>query len=473
MTSQIRVTNTLSRQKEDFVPSSEDEVGIYVCGPTVQSPPHLGHGRAGVAFDMIRRYLDYRGFNVTFVRNITDVEDKIIAAAAETGETTEELSTRVSESFARSYGHLAVLEPDVEPKATEHIPEMLDLIARLIDRGLAYATEAGDVYFSVRTLEGYGKLSGRDVDEMLSGTRDIVGDFKHDPVDFALWKAAKPGEPSWGSPWGVGRPGWHIECSAMAQKYLGETFDIHGGGADLIFPHHENEIAQSEGANGKPFANYWLHNGMVNLGGEKMSKSTGHLIDLAEAIDRYGGPAVRLFYLRAHYRSPLEFSEELIEEAVSALRRISAVLNRSDQSSNPDPAVIARFKAKMDDDFNTPEALGVVFDTVREANRLLDAGEDAAGATASVAEMMNVLGIDTAAEDDDLSDLAGRVQELSDQLGVKPGSDTAATIDSILLARSDARANRDFETADKIRDGFAAMGLEIEDGADGTQWHRR
>ena len=473
MTSHIRVTNTLSRQKEDFVPSSDDEVGIYVCGPTVQSPPHLGHGRAGVAFDMIRRYLDYRGFNVTFVRNITDVEDKIIAAAAETGETTDELSARVSESFARSYGQLAVLEPDVEPKATQHIPEMLELIARLIDRGLAYATEAGDVYFSVRTLEGYGKLSGRDVDEMLSGTRDIVGDFKHDPVDFALWKAAKPGEPSWDSPWGVGRPGWHIECSAMAQKYLGETFDMHGGGADLIFPHHENEIAQSEGANGKPFANYWLHNGMVNLGGEKMSKSTGHLIDLAEAIDRYGGPAVRLFYLRAHYRSPLEFSEELIEEAVSSLRRISAVLKRSDKTSSPDPDVIARFKAKMDDDFNTPEALGVVFDTVREANRLLDAGEDASGAAASVAEMMDVLGIDTGSEDDDLSDLASQVQELSDRLGVEAGADVAGTIDAILLARSTARANRDFEMADKIRDGFAAMGLEIEDGADGTQWHRR
>jgi cysteinyl-tRNA synthetase len=474
MTSQIRVTNTLSRQTEDFVPVSGNEVSMYVCGPTVQSPPHLGHGRAAVAFDMIRRYLVYRGYEVSFVRNITDVEDKIIAAAAETGETTEELSVRVARMFAEAYDGLAVLEPDVEPKATEHITEMLEMIERLIDRGLAYPTENGDVYYSVRTLESYGRLSGQDVDEMRAGTREIVGDLKHDPVDFALWKAAKPGEPSWDSRWGPGRPGWHIECSAMAQRYLGETFDIHGGGTDLIFPHHENEIAQSEGANGVTFAKYWLHNGMVNLGGEKMSKSTGHLIDLLEAVDRYGGASVRLFYLRAHYRSPLEFSEALIDEARTSLRRISGLLERVDYSSHDaEPEVIAAFIEKMDDDFNTPDALGVAFDTVREANRRLDAGESAGSLAAAVAEMIDVLGVHVEGTEDDLSEIGATVKALATGLGVDPAAEPAETLDRLLERRSVARAERDFETSDRIRDELAALGIGIEDGSDGSKWHRR
>jgi len=474
MTSQIRVTNTLSRQIEDFVPVSGNDVKMYVCGPTVQSPPHLGHGRAGVAFDMIRRYLAYRGYEVTFVRNITDVEDKIIAAAAESGESTEELSDRVAEMFSEAYDGLAVLEPDVEPKATEHISEMLEMIERLIDRGLAYPTENGDVYYSVRTLESYGRLSGQDVDEMRAGTREIVGDLKHDPIDFALWKGAKPGEPSWDSPWGAGRPGWHIECSAMAQRYLGETFDIHGGGSDLIFPHHENEIAQSEGANGVTFAKYWLHNGMVNLGGEKMSKSTGHLIDLLEAVDRYGGPAVRLFYLRAHYRSPLEFSEALIDEARTSLRRISGLLERVDYASHDaEPEVIASFIEKMDDDFNTPDALGVVFDTVREANRRLDTGESAGTLAAAVAEMIDVLGVHVKDATIELSEIADAVHALAAELGVEPAPEPGKTLDRLLERRSAARAERDFETSDRIRDELAAVGINIEDGPDGSKWHRR
>ena len=474
MTSQIRVTNTLTRQTEDFVPVSGNQVKMYVCGPTVQSPPHLGHGRAGVAFDMIRRYLGYRGYDVTFVRNITDIDDKIIAAAAETGETTEELSIRVSRAFSDAYDGLAVLDPDVEPKATEHIAEMLEMIERLIDRGLAYPTENGDVYYSVRTLESYGRLSGRDLDEMRAGTREIVGELKHDPADFALWKSAKPGEPSWDSPWGAGRPGWHIECSAMAQRYLGETFDIHGGGSDLIFPHHENEIAQSEGANGKTFAKYWLHNGMVNLGGEKMAKSTGHLIDLGEAIEVYGGAAVRLFYLRAHYRSPLEFSEALIDEARTSLRRISGLLDRVEFSEHDAvPEVLDSFIEKMDDDFNTPEALGVVFETVREANRRLDAGEDAGPLAAAVAEMIDVLGIELEDGGGDLSDISDPVAALAAELGVEEGVSTANTLDKLLERRSTARAERDFETSDRIRDELAALGISIEDGPDGSQWHRR
>jgi cysteinyl-tRNA synthetase len=474
MTSHIRVTNTLTRQTEDFVPVSGNEVKMYVCGPTVQSAPHVGHGRAGVAFDMIRRYLAYRGYGVTFVRNITDVEDKIIAAAAESGETTEELSRRVAETFAGAYEALGVLEPDVEPKATEHIPEMLDMIQKLIERGIAYPTESGDVYYSVRMMEDYGRLSGRNVDEMRSGTREIVGELKHDPIDFALWKSAKPGEPSWDSPWGPGRPGWHIECSAMAERYLGETFDIHGGGADLIFPHHENEIAQSEGANGALFAKYWLHNGMVNLGGEKMAKSTGHVIDLTEAIAKYSGPVVRLFYLRAHYRSPLEFSESLMEEARSSLQRISGLLGRVEFAEHDAaPEIIEAFIEKMDDDFNTPEALGVAFETVREANRRLDAGEPAGHLAAAVAEMIDVLGIELADADDNVADLGDAVSAIAGELGVPDDGTTAETLDGLLDRRASARAERDFATSDRIRDELAALGISIEDGPDGSQWHRR
>ena len=475
MTSTLRLSNTLTRVTERFEPLDDAKVGMYVCGPTVQSAPHLGHGRSAVAFDAIRRYLQFRGFDVTYVRNITDVEDKIIAAAEESGETTDELASRVAKSFADAYADLAVLEPDVEPKATEHIPEMIELIERLIDRGLAYARDDGDVYFSVRSLEQYGKLSGRNVDELRSGARIEVSDAKVDPLDFALWKSAKPGEPSWDAPWGAGRPGWHIECSAMAAKYLGESFDIHGGGTDLIFPHHENEIAQSEGASGKPFAKYWLHNGMVNLGGEKMSKSTGHLIGLDEAIARYGGSAVRLFYLRAHYRSPLDFSEDLAEEAVTSLRRISGLVERAGEvAGDADPDVIDRFVEKMDDDLNTPEALGVLFETVRDANRRLDAGSDAGALVAALTAMLDVLGIELPTDEArDLSDLSDQVSALASDLGVEPADAPSATIDRLVERRSTARSERDFALSDEIRDRLGELGIVIEDGADGSQWHRR
>ncbi len=307
----LRLYSTLHRAVVPFETRDPDKVAMYLCGPTVQSEPHVGHGRSAVAFDVIRRYLIWSGHEVTYVRNVTDIEDKIIAAAAETGESVEVLAKRMAARFAAGYQALGVLAPDLEPKATEHIPEIIELIRVLIDRGLAYASE-GDVYFSVRADESYGKLSGRNPDELRSGVRIEVGEAKHDPLDFALWKAAKPGEPWWDSPWGPGRPGWHIECSAMATKYLGQDFDIHGGGTDLIFPHHENEIAQSEGASGRTFSRYWLHNGMVNLGGEKMAKSTGILVDLASITEKHGGRALRLLLLRAHYRSPIEYSDELL-----------------------------------------------------------------------------------------------------------------------------------------------------------------
>jgi cysteinyl-tRNA synthetase len=473
-TPHIRVYTTLGRSLVPFEPRDPGKVAMYVCGPTVQSEPHMGHGRAAVAFDVIRRYLRWRGFDVTYVQNITDVEDKIIAAAAETGESTEVLAARMADRFRAAYRGLGVEDPDIEPKATEHIPEMLELIQRLIDRGLAYPAANGDVYFSVRTLSSYGRLSGRRVDELRSGARIEIDEDKRDPLDFALWKSAKPGEPHWDSPWGSGRPGWHIECSAMAHKYLGDGFDIHGGGSDLIFPHHENEIAQSEGASGETFSRYWLHNGMVNLGGEKMAKSTGHLIGLHEAIDRFGGIAVRLFYLRAHYRSPLEYSETLLEDARSSLERIQRVLERSSGDALPDESVLERFRECMDDDFATPEALAVVFDAVKEANRRVDSGEDADGLIAAVAELVDVLGIRpvTVVEVGRLP-FHDQLVALADQVGAGAGDDSARLLDAIVDARGAARAARDFATADAIRDRLSELGIVIEDTADGARWIRR
>ena len=444
----------MGRVLVDFAPRDEGKVGIYVCGPTVQSEPHVGHGRYAVAFDVIRRYLMWRGFGVTYVSNITDIEDKIIAAAEELGEPVEELAQRMAKRFSESFRRLGVLPPDIEPKATEHIPEMLELIGQLIDRGLAYARD-GDVYFSVRSLEGYGRLSGRKPDELRAGYRIEVDDSKEDPLDFALWKGARPGEPTWESPWGPGRPGWHIECSAMASKYLGDGFDIHGGGLDLVFPHHENEVAQSEGATGTTFARYWLHNGMVNLGGEKMSKSTGQLVDLEEILDAHGGRALRMLYVRAHYRSPIEYSPELLADAAESLDRLDRFRDRVTPGT-PDPEALVRFTEAMDDDFGTSRAVSLMFDLVREGNRLLDEGGDAGPLAGAVETIVGVLGLDDA-EPAPLS---------SDGI-------TDAEIEDLITRRESARAERDFAGADAIRDQLAAAGVTIEDGPNGTRWLRR
>ena len=468
----IRLYSTLGRAMVDLETRDEGKVGFYVCGPTVQSAPHIGHGRSVVAFDAIRRYLIWRGYEVRFVRNVTDIEDKIIEKAAEAGEDVPAYARKMEERFAEAYRKLGALDPDVEPRATENIPQMHELIQILLDKGFAY--QAGDdVYFSVRKDEDYGRLSGRDPDEMRTGTRIEPNEAKHDPLDFALWKGAKPGEPYWDSPWGPGRPGWHIECSAMARRFLGEDFDIHGGGSDLIFPHHENEIAQSESATGERFARYWLHNGMVNLDGAKMAKSTGNVVDLETAIAKYGGMPLRLLFLRAHYRAPIEYSAELVEEAAEAHRRIVRFLERArPEGADPDPAYLDRFREAMDDDFGTPEAVAVVFDAVREGNRLLDAGEDASHIAATVAELIEVLGITVEAPSDDAGLDREAVESIARDFDVAPGSDVIETLDRLLEARTAARENRDFQTADAIRDRLAAVGIAVEDKADGSRWVR-
>ena len=466
----IRLHDTMQRRLVDLVPRDEGKIGFYVCGPTVQSGPHVGHGRSAVAFDTIRRYLIWRGFDVTFARNVTDIEDKIIDKAAEAGEEVAVYAARIEKEFTEGYRALGAMDPDIEPRATENIPQMIDIISVLIDRGLAYRA-GDDVYFSVRTDEDYGRLSGRRIDEMLAGTRIEENEVKHDQLDFALWKGAKPGEPWWDSPWGPGRPGWHIECSAMATRYLGTDFDIHAGGTDLIFPHHENEIAQSESATGERFARYWLHNGMVNLDGAKMAKSTGNIVDLPTALDTYGGMALRLLFLRAHYRAPIEFSEELVEAAVESHRRISRLLERVPVTdAAPDRQVLDGFIAAMDDDFGTPAALGVVFDAVRDANRILDEGGDAGPMVAAVREVLDVLGLDAGTDHEVVDDRA--VRAVATAFDVRSEGEIDTVLSALLAARARAREERDFATADCIRDRLASVGIVVEDTPDGARWLR-
>jgi cysteinyl-tRNA synthetase len=424
-----------------------------------------------VAFDVIRRYLTWRGFSVNHVTNVTDIEDKIIAASAAEGITPADLAARSTAQLLDASRRLGVLEPTSLVYATEHIPAMIELTERIIERGHAYEAD-GDVYFSVRSFEEYGRLSGRRVDELVVGTRIEPGEHKRDPLDFALWKAAKPGEPTWESPWGPGRPGWHIECSAMAAGSVGFGFDIHGGGLDLVFPHHENEIAQSEAAEGSsPFARYWLHNGMVTLRGEKMSKSLGNVVGLLDLLDRHRPEAVRLVYLRAHYRQPIEFADELVEDASASLDRLWAFRRRvGSTSAQADPTTMDRFRAAMDDDFATPEALAALFDAVRAGNRALDAGEDAGTLAAAYDEIVGVLalGEPASAVDDLVEDLV----RLGDDEGLVTGS-AEEMVAALIDTREEARASRDFERADRIRDGLLALGVVLEDGADGTSWHRR
>ncbi|MEA2023325.1 MAG: cysteine--tRNA ligase [Actinomycetota bacterium] len=462
----MKLYNTLERDIVELRPRDEGKIGMYVCGATVQSAPHLGHGRSAVAFDVIRRYLEWLGYEVTCVRNVTDIDDKIIDAAIDEGATTDTIVERAYAAFDEAHRKLGVKEPTVEPWATHHIDEMLELIGQLLETGHAYAVD-GDVYFSVRSYPEYGRLSRHDPSDLRSGARIDPDDRKQDPLDFALWKAAKPGEPSWEAPWGAGRPGWHIECSAMARKYLGVGFDIHAGGHDLIFPHHENEIAQSEAATGAPFATYWLHNGMMNLEGEKMSKSTGHVIDLLEALDTHQPTAVRLVYLRTHYRKPLDFSEDGLRDAESALGRLWGFRRRAPGpiEGTPDEQILSRFRSAMDDDFDVAGGLGVLFDVVREGNRRLDAGEDAGALIAAYDEIVAVFGLGEEASD--LDDLGTEIAAIAERHGASTG-----TIDGLLETRDRARSERDWALSDGIRDDLAAIGIVVEDASDGSRWHR-
>jgi cysteinyl-tRNA synthetase len=456
----MRLHNTLTRRVDELEVREPGRVGLYVCGPTVQGSPHFGHARAAIVPDVLRRYLEWRGIDVFHVRNVTDVDDKIIARAAEEGTTAAALAERYTRVWDHEIARLNVLPPHVAPRATGHVIEMIELIRSLIERGSAYESH-GDVYFAVRTFAGYGKLSGRRPDELRAGARVATDERKRDPLDFALWKAAKPGEPSWPSPWGPGRPGWHIECSAMSTRYLGADFDIHAGGVDLVFPHHENEVAQWEAGTGTPFARVWLHNGLLNFGSEKMSKSLGNIISLTEAVDRYGSDTLRMFYLRVDYRSPAEFSEERLQEAAAAVERLSAFLRVADDVDAPADAGVgdearAAFVEAMDDDLSTPRAHAVLFDLVSEGNRALDGGSRGrvAAIRDTVRELATVLGYQ-------LDDAVGRGQtELVDAL-----------ILEVLSRRAEARDRRDFTTADRIRQRLTALGVVIEDTADGARWH--
>ncbi len=469
----MRVFNSLGRELVQFEPRDVGRVAMYVCGPTVQAAPHVGHGRAAVVFDVIRRYLEWRGFEVTVVANVTDIEDKIIASAAERGITPEELATETADQFRDAYRKLGVRPPDVEPKATEHVAEMIELIEELIKREHAYATESGDVYFIVRSFAGYGALSGRRIDDLVSGARIEPGEEKRDPLDFALWKAAKPGEPSWESPWGPGRPGWHIECSAMAHKYLGDGFDIHGGGTDLVFPHHENEIAQAEAGYGNKFVRYWLHNGMINLKGEKMAKSTGLVVDLLSALDKYPPLAMRLFYLRTHYRKPLDFTEEALDDASASLERIWAFRRRFDAPPQADslPGSIERFQAFMDDDFDTAGALSVVFDLIREGNARVDEGEEVDAWVAAYDEVVGVLGLKEPLAD--LSDIGGTLAKLAAQFEVDNSGEPETLVDRLVALRNAARERKDWALSDQLRDELLQLGIVMEDASGGSRWHRR
>jgi cysteinyl-tRNA synthetase len=469
----IRAFNTQSRRKEDLVPR-RGELGMYVCGVTVYDVSHIGHGRSAIVFDVIRRYLRHRGHAVKLVKNFTDIDDKIIRRASQEGVSARDVSERYIAEYRTDMASLGVLPPDVEPKATEHIPQMIVLIERLIRQGVAYPVD-GDVYFEVRRFPGYGKLSGKNLEDLRAGARVEIDERKRDPMDFALWKATKPGEPSWKSPWGDGRPGWHIECSAMAMQYLGETLDVHGGGEDLIFPHHENEIAQSEAATGKPFARYWIHNGFVNLDDEKMSKSLGNTLTIKELVRRHDPEALRLYLLGTHYRNPLEFADERITEAGRALARLRSlkdeaerIAGRGTPAPGPDGGLFeqvaaqrARFEAAMDDDFNTPQALGALFDLARV---LHTAREQVAQGTLGAGAFLLGVG--------DLVVLA-QVLGLLEGTGRRPVSldpQVKARIESLVYLRQEARRQRDFGEADRLREELSRLGVVLEDTRDGTIW---
>jgi cysteinyl-tRNA synthetase len=473
----LKVYNTLTRQKEEFVPLRPPEVRVYVCGVTVYDLSHIGHARSALVFDVIRRYLQFKDYQVRFIKNFTDIDDKIIRRAKEEGVSPGEVARRYLEEYRKDMTALGVQEADVEPKATDHVKQMIKIIERLLTKGAAYSVD-GDVYYEVRSFPRYGCLSGKNIEELLAGARVEVNERKRHPLDFALWKASKEGEPAWESPWGAGRPGWHIECSAMSMHYLGESFDIHGGGADLIFPHHDNEIAQSEAATGKPFVRYWLHNGFVNLGAEKMSKSLGNVLTIKELMGRHDPEALRLYLLGTHYRHPLEFAEAKIAEAGKALERFQSLFEEADRlalKGTPTPSgdqnlldeVAAhrqRFEAAMDDDFNTPQGIGALFDLARVLRSFRSQGGRRSGGGGpfllGVAELQNL----------------GRVLGLfKSGVGIGAPVDSALKerIEALVEARNEARTRKDWAEADRLRQALRQLGVVLEDTRDETIWKLR
>ena len=465
----LQIYNTLTRQKEVFTPITPGQVRMYVCGMTVYDYCHLGHARVMVAFDVVARYLRHLGYALTYVRNVTDIDDKIIRRAGENGETIDQLTDRFIEAMHEDERALGVMPPDIEPRATGSMDAILAMIQTLIDKGLAYVGGNGDVFYAVSGFSGYGRLSGKNIEDLRAGERVDVDAAKRDPMDFVLWKMAKPGEPSWESPWGKGRPGWHIECSAMSIGCLGHHFDIHGGGMDLQFPHHENEIAQSEGATGETFVNVWMHNGFVRINEEKMSKSLGNFFTVREILGRYRPEVVRFFILNSHYRSPLNYCDENLDEASVALTRLYTALRGLGLTGveGVSSTYTERFHAAMDDDFNTAEAIAVLFDAAREINRLrVKSAEQAAVLAVEVKQLGSILGLLQ-------SDAEGYMQS-----GVSGGGDDAdeimlaATIEVLIQNRLNARRNKDWAEADRIRDVLKQSGIVLEDAAGGTKWRR-
>lgn len=484
------VYNSQTHKKQELKTIEPGKIRMYVCGPTVYDQIHVGNGRTFLAFDVIRRYLTYKGFQVTFAQNLTDVDDKIINRANEQGRTPEEVAAEFSGAFIEQMHRLNVLDPDIRPRATREIPAMIEMIQGLIEQGHAYAPGNGDVYFSVRSDPSYGCVSGRNVDELKVGARIEANDEKRDPLDFALWKAAKPGEPMWDSPWGKGRPGWHTECSAMVHRYLGTPIDIHGGGQDLQFPHHENEYAQACCCWHEPLANVWMHTGMLLIDGEKMSKSLGNFFTLKEVLDKYPADVVRLLMLQTHYRSPLDFSFDRLDGAVGTLERIRGTvanlrwaaesapqdgeLNDADRALGAEiDKATAEFTRQMDDDFNTAGALAAIFGLVTAANTYLaDAGEDTSTAVAlrasdALVELLGVLGVESARPAE--TALPHELVDLAAKEAGYAGDDPEEAADALVAARAEARAAKNWAVADAIRDGIAALGLVVEDTAAGTR----
>ncbi|ANR78375.1 cysteine--tRNA ligase [Kosakonia sacchari] len=465
----LKIFNTLTRQKEEFKPIHAGEVGMYVCGITVYDLCHIGHGRTFVAFDVVSRYLRFLGYKLKYVRNITDIDDKIIKRANENGESFVALVDRMIVEMHKDFDALNILRPDSEPRATHHIHEIIEITQRLLEREHAYVAENGDVMFSVPTDPTYGQLSRQDLDQLQAGARVEVAEVKRNPMDFVLWKMSKPGEPSWSSPWGEGRPGWHIECSAMNCKQLGSHFDIHGGGSDLMFPHHENEIAQSTCAHDGEYVNYWMHSGMVMVDREKMSKSLGNFFTVRDVLKYYDAETVRYFLMSGHYRSQLNYSEENLKQARSALERLYNALRGTD-SNNAEHRYFEngelfqkRFCDAMDDDFNTPEAYSVLFDLAREVNTLKHDG-DLLGANAAAKKLRELAGVLGLLEQD---------PDLFLQSGAQADDSEVAEIEKLIQQRLDARKAKDWAAADAARDRLNEMGIVLEDGPQGTTWRRK